>query len=137
MKPMTIKISEWGRGICSARRLVLEDGGTLRCCLGFLGNSCGFDDRELLDIMLPSYFLSGPLKQRAKDNFPERLFDQSNAYWKNYLPEPWTWDIGHSDTWETVFGLINDCKSIDEETRQAWLEEGFRQILDHQIVWTQ
>ena len=42
----------------------------------------------------------------------------------NHIDHPW---------WQNIFALINDEPTIDNETREAWIKEGFKVILNYDV----
>jgi len=89
--------------------LLNDEGG--QCCLGFLGEACGVRREDLIGRLMP----------------PEEI--GSDSPWPSALQRvaPCKADIGRS--WAETFAWINDIEGIDDETREAWIVEGFRTVL--------
>lgn len=100
-----------GRGAAGE---LINDEGCL-CILAFLCRAVGIPDEELIGVPLP-YLLNG----FELSKLPRALYD--------------TTSMGIV-TWEKVFVVISDARDIDDEIREAWLAEGFKRILDIDLVF--
>lgn len=94
---------------------LLTHHGT-RCCLGFLGQSCGVPDTKTLNASLPS--------DVEGHRWPSALFDDAPSR-RQYYSKP--------DDWEIVFSLLNDFEDIDDATRESWIATGFRIVLGVEV----
>ncbi len=103
-----IDVRKWYRGQTSLDSYLERGRDGRRCCLGFLGRALGLQDEDLVGIKMP------------------------------FVGEgsPWPTELAH-DTFSTSRGsrsvalslaLINDAPLIDDATRRAWIEEGFRHL---------
>lgn len=84
-----------------------------RCCLGFLGAACGLPDAIAAEKV-------EPCQVQSDAEWPERLFFETDARMTER-------------SWEAIFITINDDTSVDDATREAWIAEGFRTILDVEV----
>jgi hypothetical protein len=83
-----------------------------RCCLGFLGQACGLSDDLALGV-------SQPDNVRGDADWPAALLDYGGLYALDRLD------------WESAFIALNDFpEPIDDSTREAWIAEGFRTVLN-------
>jgi len=87
---------------------LLINNSDMKCCLGFLGLSCGIQRDVLLNKQMPG----------NKVLWPEPLFHNSST---------------NTHLWQSIFAIINDYPNIDNETREAWVSEGFKTILGYEV----
>ena len=119
MLKVTIDRAKWRTGrfglplaISAAGDSALLNVEGNRCCLGFLGQACGVDieERSCYPRNVP-----GP--------WPAKLFDVTEHRSR----------YGMNCTWEDVFVSSNDADDTDDATREAWIAEGFRTVLDAEV----
>jgi hypothetical protein len=122
MKKLEISRKEWLRGGPSMKSFLYRPDDGKMCCLGFLGRACGLTVKEM-------EYSSYPSNVRAyRDNGPSELLD----YHEQRLPL----SSGQRDEpWEETIGCINDAEDIDDETREAWVIEGFRALLGYDVTF--
>lgn len=84
---VTVKRSEWGRGQCGTEVVsALYNGETTkRCCLGFVGNACGYSDVDMRDVASPgalalSETLHGPMLSLIEPTRAGHLANNELAY---------------------------------------------------------
>jgi len=110
MKKLIIDRNTWCRGKPITSRLLTEGGS--RCCLGFLGQSCGLKDDQMYSLAMPESTL--PLRI-----WPIKLFKFPDIY-------------GTYNS-SAILSIINDIENIDEDTRELWIKEGFKVLLDYEV----
>ena len=108
---VTIDRAEWNTGerFGPARLLDRYEETDARCCLGFLGVACNFPEEDLIDVGLPSEVESA-----------------SACFWPHGI---WS-KSPHNQDWENIFAQVNDAPNVDDATREAWIAEGFRRVLN-------
>lgn len=97
VKEFTVIRSKWARG--RGEGLLLNPEGQ-RCCLGFLGSACGYEDGAIKNVALPHEILYGN--------------DESINRWPKVLIKFHEGDFGDIDNWsgsslEDEAAGINDC----------------------------
>lgn len=114
MNKLTIKMSEWGRANeedlwQGEEPSLLNTGVNRKCCLGFLGQTCGISDADLRDRAMPSTGSVGELACYSP-KWPEFLFNVNNK-----------WSRAHA----RVLASINDDSTTDDEEKIAKITEIF------------
>jgi len=98
--------------------------GDEMCCLGFFCLQQGIARDDLRYRSVPSnvnaFWSEGPFSRSATFRFP-----WLREHTGNRLRE--SSDLGGA-LWEDVLAIINDCKTIDDATREVWLAEGFKTL---------
>ncbi len=112
---LVIKRSEWARGSVKdtervANLLYAKQDGT-RCCLGFLGNACGYTDQELQGYGLPSDVVNDAGLYNKWGRFLLHGCDENNRRTDSLIVD---------DLIE-----INDDTNITESEREADIAEIF------------
>lgn len=102
MATFTVKRSEWYRGKGDEESKLLREDGK-RCCIGFVGQQCGFADERLLGISTVA---------RARDN-------GDSSVWPAWMLKELGGEIQEAYT-------VNDRESITDGEREAQLKEIFK-----------
>ena len=117
MNKLVIDRAKWNVGNPNSSYL-LDRGGMTLCCLGFLGLECGVSRDNMLGWGLPSNV--------NHDKWPKKLFETATFVETTSV-------FGDHSLWENVFVEINDSTTIDNDARELWIKEGFRQILNYDV----
>jgi hypothetical protein len=119
LKKLTIYRDQWARG---RRRNeygkltnVLLGGDKQRCCLGFLGRMCGYEDQILRYGSTPAGLL---------DQIP----DLENLWGPEVLRKADEQQGPSHTAWTREAVYINDDPSITEPQREAWMIAHFARI---------
>ena len=108
MSTFTVKRSEWFRGKGSVESKLLREDGK-RCCIGFVGQQCGFTDEQLRNVSSVSWTLFNA--------------DVRKEQWPSWMSERYGGDI------QAAYGTNDDEKLTDEE-RETKLKEIFARNSD-------
>lgn len=102
MATFTVKRSEWYRGKgYEESKLLREDGK--RCCIGFVGQQCGFTDERLLGI----------------STVARSRYNGDSSAWPAWMLKEFSGEIQEAYT-------VNDRESITDGEREAQLKEIFK-----------
>jgi hypothetical protein len=122
IKKLTIQRSKWLRGQtdCRPTGLLLSRTGKM-CCLGFYALACGFEEKHIKNI---------PGPQELQNSFHYRTESVYGGFIKKRKEEI-EWDTklltSNDENSNLAYSLmdINDNYSMDEETREQEIKQGF------------
>lgn len=123
MKKLEISRKEWLRGGPSRESCLYRPEDGKMCCLGFLGRAHGLSNEDMEHRLYPSSV------EDYRESGPQKLFEhhEQRNNWPLYPQKP--------EPWEETLGMINDFPGVDDETREAWVKEGFRTLLGYDVTF--
>lgn len=102
MAKFTVDRQKWYRGSSAGSKLLRQDGS--RCCIGFVGEQCGFADEDILN--------------------KECAFEVKSGKWPKWFFEPWHDSVQQTDDLMYAYDT-NDDGGISDSEREARLKEIF------------
>lgn len=85
------------------------------CCLGFLGESCGFTREAMLGHPFPS-------------DLPSKVWPSALGEETHCVP-PGYYGSDQPIIWQQIFADMNDHCDVPDDVRESWISTGFRIVL--------